>query len=206
MCEDPLRTSALVPGSLRMRVCACFYCGASENYNDFSIEYLWGIRACPEHKAWAERDCRAECHRTDTVPLPWVRTIPRLAPLLEQLKDRNLNVRRSSGELQSGWRLAPTSYLDTYHIQKCQDVWTVPLLNAQEELTKRVSIQDILKENPELDATILNDALAALEEGIFAAEFNAHTIAKGYGNTTELPEDPRIGLALFQGRLVRVAM
>lgn len=167
MSEDPLRTSALVPGSLRMRVCACFYCGSTQDYTDTCIEWLWGIRACADHKEWAERDCRAECHRIGAVPLPWVRTIPRLAPLLEQLKDRSLNVRRTSGELQSGWKLAPTSYLEGECIQKIQGEWTLPLRNYDEELVKRVSFEDIVDENPDLDRAVFDDALDAISHGIF---------------------------------------
>ena len=206
MAEDPLRTSALVPGSLRMRVCACFYCGSPENYSDTCIEWLWGIRSCPQHKDWAERDCRAECHRTGTVPLPWLRNIPRLAPIVEQLKDKSLNVRRTSGELQSGWKLAPANYLEGECIQQIQGKWTLPLRNREEEIVKRVTIHEVLDENPDLDRAVFEDVIDALQHGIFKAEWNAHCIAKSYGNTTELPEDPRIGLVMFQGRLVRAAM
>lgn len=205
MSNDPLRSSALVPNSLRMRISACFYCG-NENYNDISIEWLYGIRACPDHKAWAERDCRAECHRLNMVPLAWIAEIPKLAPILTQFKNRTVSVRRSSGDVDAGWTLGSTSRYESDYIQKFGDVWAIPLLNREKEMTKKVSIQDLLRENPELDTSIFEEVVSALNEGVFKADFDAHTIAVGGGATTEPPEEPCIGMAWFGDRFVRVAM
>jgi hypothetical protein len=206
MAEDPIRSNALIPASLCMRVCACFYCGSSTNYQDVNIEYLYGIRTCPDHKAWAERDCRAHCHRLKTVPLAWIADSPKLAPILEQFKNRTISVRRSSGDLDSGWTLGSTSRYESDYIQKCKDVWALPLVNIDKEVQKKVSIQDILRENPELNATVFEEAIVALEDGIYKAEFDAHTLAAGSGNTTELPEEPCVGMVWYQDRFVRATV
>ena len=74
--------NTLVPGSLIMRRCECFYCGGKEE-GAVLIDWLFGIKVCGVHRPNAERDGAvaryqqraALLRRTPWVPQGWLREL-----------------------------------------------------------------------------------------------------------------------------------
>lgn len=200
MDENPLRTNVLTPERLTMRIAACFYCG-NEDYNDFGPEYLFGIRHCPTHKEWAMRDCRAECQRIGRIPLTWLKKDERFTALLDVLKN-DTNIKRTSGAIEQ-WILGPADYMVQNYVCKFYSGWGIPMC-SRDLMSSRCFLVEELKElNPQIDPALFDRAVEVLE-GIYKADLEAHEEAKKSGESTALPEDPRIRTMRMGNRDVRV--
>lgn len=122
--EDPLFTSILEPCRLVMRQSACFYCGSS-HYNDYILDDLFGIRACPQHATWATRDNMAFCHKSNMVSINQEKKNSLFSPLFEVLGNET-RVKRSSGAIDDGWRINQPSYFEMPFISKIGTLGAFP--------------------------------------------------------------------------------
>jgi hypothetical protein len=200
MDENPLRTNVLTPERLTMRIAACFYCG-SDNYNDYGPEYLYGIRHCPEHKAWAMRDCHAYSHKLGRIPLTWLKKDERFTALLDALKN-DTNIKRTSGAIEQ-WVLGPASYMQQNYMVKFDEGWAVPMCSRDLLSSRCFLLEEVKGLNPSTDPELFDKATQVLA-GLYKAEFEAHEEAKKSGESTALPEDPRIRTVRMGNRDVRV--
>lgn len=199
--EDPLRTNVLRPGRLTMRECACFYCG-SENHHDFSIERLFGIRHCADHKEWAIRDCRALCHELGKIPTYWLKDDIRFQMLWLALAS-NVRVRRSNGSIDADWKVAYGSYFNPLYITKLEEGWAIPMESSQDP--RKVVLVDTLRElNPNINPTVFATIVALLDSGIYKAEYDEHVRVSLVGESTALPEDSRVQTLVYNDEEVRV--
>jgi len=151
----------LEPRNLRMTSICCFYCGSTVD-SDISqtyVDYLFGIKHCSLHKSDATRDCNAYMHRNKLIDMRVAMSLPVLAPLFNQ---SSFTVKRSNGDLETGWCLREGSYFEPRYICVFKGEWHAPMY--KEELVKHVPIKELL--NAEDAATVL----AALETGIYATD------------------------------------
>ena len=77
--------NTLIPQSLVLRRCECFYCGA-EDEGAVLIEYLYGMKVCKIHRPNAERDCRAYLYREKLVRVEDALKIPAVKSFIDILK------------------------------------------------------------------------------------------------------------------------
>ena len=95
--------NTLIPTSLVLRRCECFYCGA-EDTGAVLIEYLYGMKVCETHRANGERDCRAYLHRENLVRVEDALKIPAIKSFLDILKAHPfITVQRTSGDIEDDW-------------------------------------------------------------------------------------------------------
>jgi hypothetical protein len=200
--EDPLYASSIETGSLVMRQASCFYCGIN-HYDDYIIDYMFGIRACKWHQSNAERDNRAYCHRMKIVSLHTERKNPLFARLIQELM-KDVKVKRSSGLIEDGWSLRSIDLYGGYtFIRKIDEDWCIGLVNRDSK-SKNVSFKDLIQVN-EFNTdflSYLDEFEKKLEEGLYIQEYN---IVESLRNTRELPElDNVYTTVLADGRPVRV--
>ncbi len=201
MSENPLRTNVLRPVRLTMRECVCFYCGSQE-YDDFTIEHLYGIRHCPDHKAWAERDCRAMCHDLKKIPMWWLKGDIRFQTLFSALTS-NIHVRRSSGTIDSDWCLARGTYFDPRFLTKTDKGWAIPMMNPQ-KIGKIILLDELRELNPEINPAVFATAISLLDSGLYKDQYDEHIRLTLMGESTAIPEDSRIQTIVRNGQEVRV--
>lgn len=208
--QDPL-LNCLQPCSLVMRKSACFYCGA-EYKGDYRIQWTVGIRYCAEHKSWATRDCRAYMHENKVVKVKDALEDPRLFALLEYFLN-NVHILRTSGAIDSGWKLNQGTVCDPTYIACVQDKWSIPMTVPTGDIHKNVYMPaflhpTVIGANPGFPPDIadrITSAITILTEGFYKADYVQHLQLLSPGSATTVEELPEVGL--FQtadGQKVRV--
>jgi len=205
MDENPLSTNVLEPFRLVMRYAQCYYC-KSPDYNDRMIGDRFGIRHCPDHEAWARRDCNAYLHSVDMIPLSDAFKNPVLQPFLKHLLETPMHVLRSSGVREDGWILdkGQYSFLDYKYIQKLKEdeLWSIPMIHKVSNLYKHVPITSLLCEentgriNQEQIATVL----VLLDSGIYKNDFLQQQAVKDLSSdSNEAEESANIQTVFVEG-------
>jgi len=138
--EDPIRI-CLDPCSLVMTPMACFYCHALDT-KVVLIEYNFGMKCCDEHKALAERDCRAFMYRNKQIRLTDAFKDPVVGEFFKTLP-KTFPIRRSNGEIED-WCLRESSHFDREFLQVIDGVWSLPVVNLDHTLYRRVAFNDFL--------------------------------------------------------------
>jgi len=147
------------------------------------------------------RDCRAECQRIGRIPLTWLKKDERFTALLDVLKN-DTNIKRTSGAIEQ-WILGPADYMVQNYVAKFDSGWGIPMC-SRDLMSSRCFLVEELKElNPSTDPALFDRAVEVLEN-IYKADLEAHQEAKKSGESTALPEDPRIRTMRLGNRDVRV--
>jgi hypothetical protein len=218
--EDPVRTS-LVPRSLAMTQVSCFYCNADDSRIE-SIYWLFGLKACPDHRQAAIRDCNAYLHEEKMVKIEDALRHPVLGRfLISLLKLPNgFPVIRTSGEVQPGWTLdrgfSPHNKKFIIHhdgewsipailvspdsntaknLMRCTPIYNFKLPHIYEQIKSDLPI-DFLK--------LLDDAVFCLLEGIYVNEFEEVEQIRAYKGQELHPNIPQAENVLYEGRVVQV--
>lgn len=139
------------------------------------VEDFFGIRSCPEHKAWAVRDCRAYCRERCAIPLSWVQNNEAVTDLLTFLKG-GAQVKRSSGKLEE-WVLAPTDYRKKNYIFRYDEDCAIPMVARDGSASKPVFINQLRDLNPHLDPELCNKASKFLLE-LYKTDLEDHRAAQ----------------------------
>jgi hypothetical protein len=205
MDENPLTTNVLEPFGLVMRYAQCYYC-KSPDYNDRMIGERFGIRHCPDHEAWARRDCNAYLHSTHTVLLHDGFKNPVLQPFLENLLKTPIHVLRSSGIREDGWILNKShySFIDFKYIQKSKqdDLWCIPMIHKVSNLYKHVPIESLLCEenNSHITQEQITSVLATLDAGLYKNDFLQQQAVKDLSSdSNEVEETTNIQNVFVEG-------
>ena len=203
--EDPL-IPCIDPHSLCMRPSLCDYCSQLVKHN-VMIEYLFGILACDEHKAWALRDCKAYMHTQGIVRVRDAKDIAGLSEFLAILEkmDGKIPVKRTSGVIDTDWSVISDWY-EYPKMARIDGSWTIHLKNSQ--FRKHVELSGFLRDDslgafPPGFSHVVRRALDCLEKGVYAEEYAWQK--RSSSEVTSVTEHPLITTAVMpNGTLVRV--
>ena len=173
ICAYPIRTVMFRPN--------CLYCGASASYYkdcDFQLSTI----ACEneEHRRWAKRDALAWFYRHNRIR----RKDYEKEPLFQQtdLLTAFIKVRRTSGVVESDWRVQALSYENHAHIARVEGVWSIPVWQrisekSEEYNQKFVPLESLKMSIPEEQHVLVDDLVVKLDAGLYTAAAAAHDAA-----------------------------
>ena len=209
---DEVCKNTLVPTSLIMRRCECFYCGA-EDTGAVLVEYLFGMKVCDIHRQTAERDCRAYLHVQKLVRVKDAFKLPALKCFLDILAGHpRLAVQRTSGDIEEDWCFREGSHYDPAFLSKsAEGRWGVPMRCPRTNLNKTVPIINFLRDDitakmvlPADWFTMIEKTLDCLEEGIYKAEAEAYETARNHDDSETIVETAGVSTVVYEGRMERV--
>lgn len=151
-----------VPVNLCLKRVACFYCGGTdEDIRSFRVFRNWGIYYCPAHFPEAERDCRRYMEEEGIMHIHF-------SLVTEAVMEAEFRVRRSSGEVEEGWKLAHQKYHDhdflTYiTFNRKGGEWRAPMWCKKTLDYKRVGLSKLMELNPDI-SNILGGFCEMIEE------------------------------------------
>ena len=175
VCADPIRTVMFRPN--------CLYCGASASYySDCDVQLSTIACDNQEHRRWAKRDALAWLHRRK-----WVRRKDyEKEPLFCEttLLTDLIKVRRTSGDVESDWRVQEFSYENHAHIARVEGFWSISAYKPEVEepqkyIQKYVPLESLKMSLPEEQHALVDDLVAKLDAGLyteFAAEHDAAAV------------------------------
>lgn len=219
--ENPLRT-CLFPRNLCMTTNNCFYCHSYENCYETTIEYLFGIHHCDIHKANAVRDCRAYMHSMQIVKMNDAMkndSFNSFVNCLESLKG-GFPVKRTSGQIQNGWRIYFAKYPEPSFIRydSALTTWIVPVCTGDDN--EGTLIKKCIKFDDFLDYsimggvhqdlfynfdTIVKECIAVFEDGIYKEDYERFTKESALTNDScAVDDNPDIATGYFNGKKLRI--
>ena len=219
--ENPFRT-CLFPRNLCMTTSNCFYCHSYENCDETTIQYLFGIRHCGIHKVNAIRDCRAYMHTKKIVKMTDAMKNDSFNSFVNCLENLNggFPVKRTSGEIQPGWRIYFAKYPQPNFIRfdSTFNKWTVPVCIGDEDedtlIVKCIKFDDFLDYSIMGSVyqdlfynfdEIVKECIAVFEHGIYRGDYEK--FLKDSSLTTDscvVDDNPDIITGCFNGKQVRI--
>jgi len=177
---------AAIPRSLPMAKNQCFYCDKTDTgATEISPEF--GIKFCDDHKAASARDCRAYLHVHKGVTVYDAFGHPATKPFMDMVVDKDTSrVDLIIGAIQGEWRLNVLSSIQkTTLIYNTEGVWMLPLVQyGNTSMYKDMPIIDFI-EVAGFPADVVNQALAALDVGLYINDFNEAERARGLQDRPE---------------------
>ena len=204
--------NTLVPQSLVLRRCECFYCGAKDT-GSVLIEYLFGMKVCETHRLNAERDCKAFLHRENLVRITDAFKVPALKRFLDILAAHPfITVQRTSGDIEDDWCFREgTFYEPAFISQSLEGQWCIPTYCPRIKQNKNVPIIDFLRSEingkmnlPVNWLAIIEDAIDTLVNGVYKAEAEAYDYARNYDESEKIVETEGVATVIYEGRVERV--
>jgi hypothetical protein len=196
--------NCLIPRTLVMTPCICFYCGAAETGMNL-VGYLYGLKTCDKHAALGERDCKAWLHQNKSVRLWDQDAIPELAAFLDHYKG-GFPVRRSNGEVQEGWKFQSGSGLEPPLIMNVGGDWYAKCFyyRAGSETEEAIHIQRGAKLTDFDNTVLVRELLRALDQGVYKNDYEEHLRHYKEEEETEFPDGPGILEMVIGDRVRRV--
>ena len=209
--EDP-SYSSLKPRRLVMTKMECFYCGKPPKGTKLTEE-LYGLKHCENHEAAAQRDCNAYLHEYKVVLIKDAYNHEIIGRFLRSIKN-GFPVLRSSGEIQSGWKLhelgweaTAIRYVNTDWCIQCllrspdgdytKDILKyVPILNFKMDAIYK-SIQH---EVPEDFLWLVDQTVLSMIEGVYVKEYEEVQKLQ----QQEYPELSFTREVVYEGRIGRI--
>jgi len=202
--------NTLIPESLIMRRCECFYCGA-EDVGVVLVDWRFGMKVCKIHRPNAERDCRAYLHRQNFVRIEDAMEIPALKTFLDILAAHpRLRVERTNGTIDEDWSLRIGCPMEPAFFSKGER-WGIPMYCKRINQNKTVPIINFLR--PELTtgmvlpadwAAIIDKVLDVLADGVYKAEAEAYDYARNHDESETIAETAGVATIIYEGREERV--
>lgn len=200
--QDPI-IMALVPCSLVMTPVSCFYCN-DDCHKMLTVFRLFGLKSCNKHVLWAKRDCNAFMHRNKLVKMIDTPVYPIFKELFSLLKNVDLNVMRSSGIIENGWKLDFGYHLEPTFIREIiGGNWSLPV-TKDDLLTKQVFVKELVDLNPQLSISpaLVDEVLMALNAGIYK-QYELDYLAVVDQATCAVRDNDLIQTGVFNGRSMR---
>jgi len=207
---EEVSKNTLIPESLIMRRCECFYCGV-EDTDVVLVDWRFGIKVCEVHRANAERDCKAYLHRQNFVRIEDAFKIPLLKRFLDILAAHPLlRVERTNGIIEDDWSLRIGSSMEPAFFSKAER-WGVPMYCKRINMNKTVPIINFLRPEikekmnlPDNWHAIIEDAIDTLVNGIYTAEAEAYDYARNHDDSEKIVETEGVATVIYEGREERV--
>lgn len=173
ICAYPIRTVMFRPN--------CLYCGASASYyKDCDVQLSTIACEKEEHRCWAKRDAFAWLHRHKRVRRKDYEKEPLFCEttLLTDL----IKVRRTSGDLESDWKVQPPSYETHAHIACVEGIWSIPVWKRNiedpgESIQKYVPLESLKMSLPEEQHVLVDELVVKLDAGLYTEAAAAHDAA-----------------------------
>ena len=167
------------------------------------VHYNFGMKTCDAHYNRGVRDCRAYLHREGLVKTNDAAKNTTLSKLFTYL-DGGIPIVRSNGKVQEDWVLNMQDGIDTTFIVRSltsADDWLIPMKwvspnGYADDLVKHVNLTYFLDAGffgARLDNTIIRNALALLNEGIYRTDHDEYQLYPPVSVITETHsevEDP----------------
>ena len=204
--------NTLVPQSLVLRRCECFYCGA-DDIGAVQIVYLFGMKVCGTHRANAVRDCRAYLYREKLVRVEDAFKIPALKLFLDILMAHPcITVQRTSGDIENDWCFREgTFYEPAFISQSLEGQWCVPTYCPRIKQNKNVPIINFLRTEinnkmnlPDNWQIVIEDAIDTLVNGVYRAEAEAYDYARNHDESEKIVETDGVATVIYEGHIERV--
>jgi len=203
--------NTLLPESLIMRRCECFYCGV-ENEGAVLIEYTFGIKVCKIHRQRGERDCKAYLHREGWVRIEDAMEIPVLKRFLDVLEAHpQLAVERTNGLLENDWSFRKGNHFEPAFFSRNQDRWGVPMYCKRIDQNKTVPVINFLRLDingqmnlPEDWHALIEGVIDTLKEGLYKSEAEAYDNARNHDDSETITETAGVTGIIYNGRTERI--
>ena len=179
---------------------SCFYCKVdNDTVRPIHIYWLFGLKCCADHMAAGKRDCRAWMHKNGYVKLKDAFDNTTLCSLLNILDSREFKVKRTSGEIQDGWRLNKGDEVDTIFIQRNEDHWMIPCghLEPNDYIRKFVNLTELTDVVP---AELIEECTRTLDSGIYFSDFEEQCAL----DKSVVPEMANVFPVIVDGQVARV--
>jgi hypothetical protein len=210
MGETCLNT--VIPTSLVMRRCECFYCGV-EDEGAVLIDWLFGIKVCEVHREKGERDCRAYLYRQNLVRIKDAMAFPIIKRFLDILAGHPLlRVERTNGSIEDDWCLRLGTYMEAaFFSYSSADRWGIPMYCKRINMNKTVPVINFLRSDlttgmvlPADWNAIIEGVLDCLVNGIYKADAEAYDYARNHDDSEKIMETSGVATVIYEGRLERV--
>ena len=173
VCAYPIRTVMFRPN--------CLYCGASASYySDCDVQSSTIACDNQEHRIWAKRDALAWFYRHNRIRRKDYEKEPLFCEttLLTDL----IKVRRTSGDVESDWRVQAFSYESHAHIARVEGIWSIPVWQRisekpDEYIQKYVPLESLKMSLPEEQHVLVDDLVVKLDAGLYTEAAAAHDAA-----------------------------
>lgn len=173
------------PFRLVMIPSVCTYCTKSHTGVEY-VEHQQGILRCDEHKPLAQRDVRAYLYRCgkvnykDAIDDPLFKTT--------ELLDMDIKVRRSSGVVEDGWRLAKPFYGNRCLLSTDDSGnWYMIASFNEDEIIRGVLVRDLKMVLPLEKHGLVEDFIGRLVARFYKAEQIAYEAAIVEAEAAENP-------------------
>lgn len=204
--------NTLVPQSLVLRRCECFYCGA-EDTGVVVIEHLFGMKVCDTHRINAKRDCKAYLHRENLVRVNDAFRTPALKCFLDILVAHPfIAVQRTNGDIEYDWCFREGHFYDPAFLSRsAEGKWSVPTHCRRTNQNKNVPIINFLR--PEINGkmnlpdnwqAVIEDAIDTLVNGVYKADAEAYDYARNHDESEKIVETEGVATVIYEGRVERV--
>lgn len=173
VCAYPIRTVMFRPN--------CLYCGVSASYySDCDVQLSTIACENQEHRSWAKRDALAWFYRHNRIRRKDYEKEPLFCEttLLTDL----IKVRRTSGDVESDWRIQAFSYENHAHIARVEGFWSISAYKPdveepQKYIQKYVPLESLKMSLPEEQHVLVDDLIVKLDAGLYTAAAAAHDAA-----------------------------
>jgi len=191
ICAYPIRTVMFRPN--------CLYCGASASYyKDCDVQLSTIACENQEHRSWAKRDAFAWLHRHNRIRRKDYEKEPLFCEttLLTAL----IKVRRTSGHVESDWRVQAFSYENHAHIARVEGIWSIPVWQRisekpDEYIQKYVPLESFKMSLPEEQHSLVDELVVKLDAGLYtvaAAAHDAAAVEQASMDAAAPPPPPRV--------------
>lgn len=173
VCAYPIRTVMFRPN--------CLFCGADASYYSDCDVHLSTL-ACEneDHQRWAKRDALAWLHRRKWVRRKHYEKEPLFCEttILTDL----IKVRRTSGHVESDWKVQSLSYENHALIACVNGIWCIPVWkpdaeHPDESIQKHVPLESLKMSIPEEQHALVDDLIGKLDDGFYREAAVAHDTA-----------------------------
>jgi len=204
--------NTLIPQSLVLRRCECFYCGADDT-GAVQIVYLFGMKVCETHRTNAVRDCRAYLYREKLVRIEDAFKIPALKLFLDILMAHQfITVQRTSGDIEDDWCFREgTFYEPAFISQSLGGQWCVPTYCPRIKQNKNVPIINFLRTeiNNKMNLpvnwhAVIEDAIDTLVNGVYKTDAEAYDYARNYDESEKIVETDGVSTVIYEGQVERI--
>jgi hypothetical protein len=177
-----MANNCIMPCSLVLIKCECFYCHATgDDLTTHQSSFNFGIIACPEHKLLAIRDIKAYLHVNKIAFVRDLMEYDEMKAFVEAIGE-NVRVLRSSGDVDNGWLIEQMMCGDIPCIREIKGESAITMAKNPEaftqSLSKNVPLNAFL--DPKLEyckidkfPEIIEKLVNILEKGIYIDSYTA---------------------------------
>jgi len=153
-----------------------------------TADFQLGILTCDDHRDLAKRDVRAYLHRCNKVKYNDAIKDPLFTKT--ELLHMDIKVRRSSGIIEDGWKLAVPSFGNHFPVTMSDSgTWYMFASSNNDEITRSVRINDFKMVLPVEQHGLVDAFIQRLNEHMYKDDQIAYEAAVAAGEDNENPDN-----------------